>query len=111
MVSHLIKTQLVAAACLLAFSVLAQAKDVTAQQAGVEYARQEVEKADAQLKSDLKEVADSERVLAQRKKAHDLQAKQLAEDIKKADLSKKRLQEAKDKQVKAQALLDQAWKE
>lgn len=99
------------AAFLIAFAPFAQAKDVSAQQAGVEYARQEAEKADAQHKSDLQDVDEAERVLEQRKKAFELQAKQLADDRKKAELSKKRLQEANVKYSKAQAILDQAWKE
>jgi hypothetical protein len=102
---------MLAAVLLAILSTTAQAKDVSAQQAGVEYARQEVEKADAQNKSDLKEVADAERVLEQRRKAYEQQTKQLDEDRKKAELSKHRLQEAKAKLNKAQTILDQAWKE
>lgn len=105
------KNQIILAIVLIAFATIAQAKDVSAQQAGVEYARQEVEKADAQHKADLKEVAESEKLLEQRKKAFELQTKQLADDRKKADLSKKHLQEANEKLNKAQTILDQAWKE
>lgn len=107
----MLKIQILVAILLAAFVSIAQAKDVSAQQAGVEYARQEVEKADAQNKSDLREVAASEKLLAQRKKAFELQTKQLADDRKKAELSKRRLQEANVKYGKAQAILDQAWKE
>lgn len=89
----------------------AQARDVSAQQAGVEYARQEVERADAQYKSDLRDVVDAEKLLDQRKKAFELQTKQVAEDRKKAELARKRLDEARAKQIKAQEILDQAWKE
>lgn len=89
----------------------AQAKDVSAQQAGVEYARQEVERADVQNKSDLDDVAAAEKLLEQRKRAFEQQTKRLADDRKKAELSKKRLQDAKLKYNKAQAILDQAWKE
>ena len=96
---------------LLAFVPVAQAKDVSAQQAGVEYARQEVEKADAQHKSDLNEVSEAEKLLEQRKKAFEQQTKQLADDRAKAELSKKRLQEANTKLVKSQEILDKAWKE
>ena len=96
---------------LLAFVPVAQAKDVSAQQAGVEYARQEVEKADAQHKSDLNEVSEAEKLLEQRKKAFEQQTKQLAGDRAKAELSKKRLQEANTKLVKSQEILDKAWKE
>jgi t-SNARE complex subunit (syntaxin) len=96
--------------CFTSVSV-AHAKDVSAQQAGVEYARQEVEKADAQHKSDLKQVTDAEKLLEQRKKAFEEQTKLLADDRKKAELSKQRLQESNTKLTKAQAILDQAWKE
>lgn len=96
---------------LLALSPCAQAKDVSAQQAGVEYARQEVDKAEAQHKADLQVVAESEKLLEQRKKAFEQQTRQLADDKKNAGLSKKRLQEASAKYNKAQAILDRAWKE
>ena len=95
----------------LVFVPVAQAKDVSAQQAGVEYAHQEVEKADAQHKSDLNDVSESEKLLELRKKAFEQQTKQLADDRKKAELSKKRLQEANAKLIKSQEILDKAWKE
>ncbi len=107
----MLRLQIMVAMLMLACASFAQAKDVSAQQAGVEYARQEAEKADAQHKSDLQDVADAEKLLEQRKKAFELQTKQLADDRKKAELSKKRLQEANVKYNKAQAILDQAWKE
>jgi hypothetical protein len=103
--------QITAAALLFAFISVAQAKDVSAQQAGVEYARQEVEKADAQHKSDLQDVDAAEKLLELRKKAFELQTKQLADDRKKAELSKQHLQESNAKLTKAQSILDQAWKE
>lgn len=93
------------------FSAVAQAKDVSAQQAGVEYARQEVEKADMQHKTDLKDLEDAEKVLEQRRKAFEHQTRQVADDRRKAELSKQQLQEANAKLNKAQAILDQAWKE
>lgn len=99
------------AVCLSLGSAVARAKDVSAQQAGVEYARQQVEKADAQLKSDLSDVDEAEKLLEQRRKAFEQQSKRLADDRKKAALSKKSLQEANVKHAKAQAILDQAWKE
>ncbi len=107
----MLKKQIMFLAVLLAFGPTAHAKDVSAQQAGVEYARQEVDKANAQHKADLQDVADAEKLLEQRKKAYDQQAKQLADDRKKAELSKKHLQEANEKFSKAQAILDQAWKQ
>ena len=90
---------------------IAQAKDVSAQQAGVEFARKEVEKADVVHKANLKEVGEAEKLLEQRKKAFEEQTKILAEDRKKAELSKQSLQDANNKLNKAQAILDQAWKE
>ncbi|MFA6014903.1 MAG: hypothetical protein WC742_07520 [Gallionellaceae bacterium] len=96
---------------LLAFSSIASAKDVSALQAGVEYARQEVEKADTQNQLDQKNAEESAKLLEERRKAFELQTKQLAEDRKKAELSQKLLLEANTKYHKAQARLDQAWKE
>lgn len=107
----MLKSQFIIAAVLLVCASVAQARDVSAQQAGVEYARQEVDKANSQHQSDLRDVADAEKLLEQRKKAYEQQTKQLADDRKKAELSKKRLQEANAKYGKAQAILDQAWKE
>lgn len=103
--------RLVLAMCCFGLVPAAQAKDVSAQQAGVEYARQEIERAEAQNKSDLDDVVAAEKLLEQRKRAFEQQTKKLADDRKKAELSKKRLQEAKLKYNKAQAILDQAWKE
>ncbi len=107
----ILRIQLILAVLCFTSATFAQAKDVSAQQAGVEYARQEVVKADAQHKSDLKQVADAEKLLEQRKKAYEEQTKQLADDRKKSELSKQHLQEANTKLTKAQAILDQAWKE
>jgi predicted Holliday junction resolvase-like endonuclease len=89
---------------LLALSSLAHAKDVSAKQVGVEYARQNLEKAESEHKDNLQRVADSERRLAE-------DQKRLAEDRKKAEESKKSLEENKAKYAKAQELLDQAWKQ
>lgn len=107
----MMKTSVLLTMLLTFIAPISQANDVSAQQAGVEYARQETSKADAQYKADLKEVSDAEILLAQRKKAFELQTKQVADDKKKAELSKKRVEEAKAKLDKAQATLDQAWKD
>ncbi|MDD5057757.1 MAG: hypothetical protein PHQ60_07785 [Sideroxydans sp.] len=80
------------------------AKDVSAQQAGVEYAREAMLKVEAEHQDNLKKVAESEKVLAEAQK-------KLAEDKKTADASKAKLDQAKAKFEKAQALLDQAWKQ
>lgn len=91
-------------AVLVSMTSLAQAKDVSAQQVGVEYARGNLEKAEAEHKGNLQRVSDSENRLAEAQK-------RLAEDRQKAEASKKNLDEAKAKYVKAQELLDQAWKQ
>jgi hypothetical protein len=89
---------------LISMTSLAQAKDVSAQQVGVEYARENLEKAEAEHKDNLQKVSDSEKRLADAQK-------RLEEDKKKAVASKKSLDEANAKFVKAQELLDQAWKQ
>ena len=89
---------------LLSMTSLAQAKDVSAKQVGVEYARGNLEKAEAEHKDNLQRVSDSEKKLA------DAQSR-LAEDRKKAEESKKSVEEAKAKYARAQELLDQAWKQ
>lgn len=89
---------------LLSMTSVAQAKDVSAKQVGVEYARQNLEKAEAEHKDNLQGVADSERYLADAQK-------RLAEDKQKAAASKKNVEEARAKYARAQELLDQAWKQ
>lgn len=103
--------QFTAALLMAAGSASAYARDVSAQQAGVEYARQGVEKAEAQNKVDSDNLADAEKLLEQRKKAYEQQIKQVDEDRRKVDQSRQQLQEAKVKLGKAQAILDRAWKE
>ncbi len=89
---------------LLSMTSLAQAKDVSAQQVGVEYARENLEKAEGEHKDNLQRVSDSERRLADAQK-------RLTEDRQKAETSKKILEEKKAKYARAQDLLDQAWKQ
>lgn len=94
----------------LAFAILlsmvspVHAKDVSAKQVGVEYARQNLERAEAEHKDNLQRLADSEKRLLDAQK-------RLTEDRKKADESKKSVDEAKAKHVRAQELLDEAWKQ
>ncbi len=92
-------------------AVPVHARDVSAQQAGVEYARQGVEQAEAQNKADMDRLADAEKLLAQRKRAYEQQIKQVEDDRRKAEMSRQQLQESKSKLSKAQAILDRAWKE
>jgi hypothetical protein len=89
---------------LLSMASLAQAKDVSAQQVGVEYARGNLEKAEAEHKDNLQHVSDSEKRLTEAQN-------RLAEDRQKAVASKKNLDEAKVKYTRAQELLDKAWKQ
>lgn len=91
-------------AVLLSTTSLAQAKDVSAQQVGVEYARGNLEKAEAEHKDNLQRVSESEKRLAEAQK-------RLAEDQQKAAVSKQNLEESKAKFARAQQLLDQAWKQ
>lgn len=81
-----------------------QARDVTAQQVGLEYARENLEKAELEYKEARQRVADSEKRLA------DAQARAEA-DRQSAATSRKNLDEASAKHVRAQQLLDQAWKQ
>ncbi len=83
---------------------LAQAKDVSAKQVGVEYARSNLEKAEAEHKDNLQRVTDAEQRLAEAQK-------RVQEDRQKATASKKNLDEARAKYARAQELLDQAWKQ
>lgn len=89
---------------LLSMTSLVHAKDVSAKQVGVEYARQNLEKAEAAHKDNLQRVSDSEKRLTDAQK-------RLAEDRQTAATSKKNLDEAKVKYARAQELLDQAWKQ
>ncbi len=89
---------------LLSMTSLAQAKDVSAKQVGVEYALGNLEKAEAEHKDNLQRVSDSEKRLADAQK-------RLAEDRQAAGNSKKNLDEAQAKYERAQKLLDEAWKQ
>jgi septal ring factor EnvC (AmiA/AmiB activator) len=88
--------------CCLACSPLALAKDVSAQQAGVEYAQNEMDSAEQKYQNKLRRVADSEKKLESVKKelADNRQQLQAAQEEK--DAAQKRL-------TRAQELLDQAW--
>ena len=89
---------------LLSLTSLAQAKDVSAQQVGVEYARGNLDKAEAEHKDNLQRVSDSEKHVTEAQN-------RLAEDRQKAAASKKSLDEAKAKYTRAQELLEKAWKQ
>jgi len=98
------KIKMLAAMVLFVVVPLAQAKDVSVQQAGYNNALQKMEKAEEEYKTDAQAVADTEKVIEKKKK-------QLAEEQKKAELSRKNYQEAKEKLEQAQNILDKAWKQ
>ena len=83
---------------------LAQAKDVSAQQAGYNNALQKMERAESESKAHAQAVADTEKLIERKKK-------QLAEEQRKAELSRKNYLDAKEKLDQAQIILDKAWKE
>ena len=89
---------------LLSMASLAQAKDVSALQVGVEYARENQEKAESEYKDSLQRVSNSEKRMADAQK-------NLTDDRQKAEVAKKNLEESKAKYEKAQQVLDQAWKQ
>jgi hypothetical protein len=82
----------------------AQAKDLSAQQAGFNNALRKMEKAEEVYKIDAQAVVDTEKAIEKKKQ-------QLVEEQKKAELSKKNYLEAKEKLEVAQEVLDRAWKE
>ena len=83
---------------------LAEAKDVSVQQTGYNNALQKMERADEEYKIDAQTVADTEKIIERKKK-------ELAEQQKKADTSKAKFLDAKEKHDQAQAVLDKAWKD
>jgi len=99
-----LRVKFIVALFLLVIAHLAQAKDVSAQQAGYNNALQKMEEAEAEYKTDAQVVADTEKLIEKKKK-------QLAEEQKKAELSRKNYLDAKEKLDQAQTALDKAWKE
>lgn len=91
---------------LLMFVVMssAHAKDLSVQQAGFNNAMQRMERAETVYKADAQAVKDTEKLIERKKK-------QLEEEQKKADASRKNYLDAKEKFDQAQIVLDNAWKE
>lgn len=100
----MLKVCVVFGAAMFLYIIVAQAKDVSVQQTGYNNALQKMERAEENYKSDAQAVADTEKLIERKKK-------QLAEEQKKADLSKAKYLEAKDQLEQAQAALDKAWKD
>ena len=89
---------------LLALASPAAARDVTQEQSAVQYALQESDRADAEHKADLEQLARTRKALEALKKQYDAEQK-------KADLSGKAKQQAKAKLKRAEEALDRAWKQ
>lgn len=90
----------------LLFSVIsvAHARDVSIQQAGYNNALQKAEKAEKEYKADAQAVAETEKIIEKKNK-------QLAEEQRKAELSKSKYLEAKQNLDQAQQVLDKAWQD
>ena len=100
----MLSVNIVTALVLLLLVPLVHAKDVSLQQTGYNNALQKMDRAEAEYKSDAQVVADTEKFI-------DKKNKQLAEEQRKAEISKSKLLDAKEKFEQAQAVLDKAWKE
>lgn len=98
------RLQIVAVLMLFAFSFQLPAKDVSREQSAVQYARQELEKAEAEHNADAQQAAQTRQAL------ESLQ-KQFEQEQKKASLSAQKQRQAKAKLDRAQKALDQAWKQ
>lgn len=83
---------------------LAQARDVSSQQAAYNNALQKMEKVESAYKADSQAVIDTEKHIEKKKV-------QLAEQQKKAALSRMQFTEAKERLEQAQLALDKAWKD
>lgn len=100
----MLKVKFVAAMLMLVVVSSVQAKDLSVQQAGYNNAMQRMEKAEEIYKTDAQAVTDTEKHIEKKKQ-------QLAEEQKKAEISRKNYLDAKEKFDQAQIVLDNAWKE
>jgi len=96
--------QMVTALMLAAAVVPAPAKDVSREQTAVQYARQEFQTAEAEHKADLEQAARTEKSLGALKKQYD-------DEQKRASLSARKRQQAKERLDKVEEALDRAWKQ
>jgi len=99
-----LRIKFIVALLVLVFAPIANAKDVSVQQAAYNNALQKLEKTEAESKADAQAVADTEKLIEKKKK-------QLADEQKKAELSWKNYLDAKEKVDQTQTALDKAWKE
>jgi hypothetical protein len=81
----------------------AQAKDVSMQQATYNNALQKLERSEVEYKADTQAVGDTEKLIEKKQK-------QLSEEKKKAEISRKNYLDAKESLERAQTVLDNAWK-
>jgi hypothetical protein len=95
---------MVAMVILLLSGTYVQAKDVSIQQTGYNNALKRMESAEVESNADAQAVADTEKLIEKKNR-------QLAEERKKADLSKAKFLDAKEKVEQAQVILDKAWKD
>ncbi len=100
----MLKIGIVTALVLFISIPCAQARDVAVQQTGYNNALQRMESAEVEYKSDAQAVADTEKVIERKKR-------QLADEQKKAEISKEKHLQAKEKLEQAQVVLDKAWKD
>jgi competence protein ComGC len=100
----MLKMKMIAMVILLLSSSVVQAKDVSIQQTGYNSALKKMESAEAEYNVDAQAVADTEKLIEKKNR-------QLAEERKKADISKAKFLDAKEKLEQAQAILDKAWKD
>ena len=98
------RNSLILILCLFGTASLAQAKDLSALQTALQIAQDELENAKAERD------ADANRLSAVEKEWERI-SKLLESERKKASQSESRYQESRKKHDKAQAALDQAWKQ
>ena len=92
------------AVVLFAIAFPLQARDVSAEQSAVQYARQEFERLEAEHRADVEQAARTRKALEPLKKQYESEQK-------KASLSERKKRQAKLKLDKAQEALDRAWKQ
>jgi hypothetical protein len=100
----MLKINIIFGALLFLLMTVSEAKDVSIQQTGYNNALRKMERAEADYKSDAEDVASTEKLIERKNK-------QLAEEQKKAELSKANYMAAKDQLEQAQSALDKAWKD
>ena len=101
---NMLRYEMISCLILILAVPFAHAKDVSSQQAAYNNALQQMEKVEAEYKSDSQEVIETEKLIEKKKAL-------LAEEQKKAELSRTKYSVAKEKLEQAQLSLDKAWKD